>query len=184
MHIAKQLLFFSIWGLAFLPNNLIAQCTTNIAGEGIGLSVACTSPNAYSYSSATYSSTVTQSGWSYTWSVSPNGTITYGQGSSQIGVWWNSAPSGLCASWVNLEVSNGSGCIYNYGIANGVAGKCVNVQTRPSPNFTGDGMPNNYTHACKYYPALNNLETYTITTPCTGCNYSWAVNGGSIVTGQ
>ncbi len=175
---------YLLLGILSLPFWAVGQCVSDISGTGIGAGVACTAPNSYSYTNATYSSTVTGTGWTYTWTTSPNGSINYGQGTSSISVTWNSAPTGICSSWVNLVVSDGQGCTYNYAVANGVNGKCVNVQARPSPNHSGNGMPFAYNWACLYDPDLNNAESYSATSPCTGCNYFWSISGGTIVSGQ
>jgi len=97
---------------------------------------------------------------SYSWSVSPGGTITGGSGTSAITVTWNVA--GLQTVMVNY--TNTAGCD---AINSGTFTTTVNVL--PVPTITGTSV------AC-----LNSTDNFYYTEPgMTG--YTWSVTGGTIV---
>lgn len=177
-----------LWTIAAIlvqAGAVLGQCSTNITGPGAGAGYTCTTPSGSQANQVTYQSTIFQPSWSYTWSVSANGTIINGQGTAWVTVQWDASSTGPCSSWINLLVDNGQGCSYDYGLANGVPGKCVDVRLSPNAYYSGPGAQL-IGYACLYdpdIPTLNNANSYSVSS-CSGCSYSWSTSGGTLLSGQ
>jgi len=79
----------------------------------------CENSGFYNYSTETGMS-------NYSWNISPGGTITWGAGTPQVQVTWNSAG----ARWISVNYTNPSGCT-------GVTPTQLNVTVNPLPGAAG-----------------------------------------------
>ncbi len=103
---------------------------------------------------------VANSGNNFNWVVT-GGTITAGQGSSQITVIWGASGTG------NVQVTEtigGTGC-------NSAVNQGVTINPVPAPGITGTNI------VCE-----NASQTYSVAS--SGNNFNWVVTGGTITAGQ
>jgi uncharacterized protein (TIGR02145 family) len=108
------------------------------------------------------SSYTTESGMSsYTWNVSAGGTITGGTGTQTITVLWNT----VGAQTVDVNYVVGTGCT-----AASPTVKNITINPLPTPTISGPAV------IC-----LNHTGSYSTEAGKTG--YTWAVTGGTIITG-
>ena len=165
-------LLISVWS-----TTAYCQCSTDITGPGINQSMGC-----LNYSSSLtfyYQATMANSSWTYTWSVSPGGTIYTGQGTSMVGIGWSQGSESACQRWVNVVVSDGQGCTYNYGLANGQQGKCVVVGINPPVTTSSLGPPG---VACQFDPIEPSLNNYTYTANTNvAASFAWTFTGATIL---
>jgi hypothetical protein len=114
-------------------------------------------------------------GYTYTWNVLPPGVIISGQGTSQIGVDWSSAPSGFIVNAISVFATDANGCqsqpvnlnVFIYEVLPSITqinplcegSPCVNLIGTPINGvFSGVGVINN-----QFCPTISGSGTFTIT---------------------
>jgi uncharacterized protein (TIGR02145 family) len=98
---------------------------------------------------------------SYIWTVSPEGIIASGSGTSSVMVTWNTAGS----QTISVNYTNGSGCTASFPTV-----KNVTVNPRPVPTIWG------------LSPVCEGTTGVTYSTESFMTGYSWTVSAGGIIT--